>query len=60
MSAGHSQRRQNYTFVTLTPPAASHRSTPAIHHMRVLIAVVGAIALDLATFTTLSMIIAGR
>lgn len=60
MSAGHSLRRQNYAFVTITPPLASYRASPAMHLMRVVLAVVSAIALDIATFATLSMLIAGR
>lgn len=60
MSAGHSLRRQNYAFVTITPPLASHGASPAMHLMRVALAVVSAIALDIATFATLSMLIAGR
>jgi hypothetical protein len=58
MSAGHSLRRQNYSFVSITPPVVS--STPAIHTMRVLVAVITAIALDLATFATISTLIIGR
>jgi len=60
MSAGHSLRRQNYAFVTLTPPIASHNASRAMHVMRVIVAVASAIALDLATFATISMLIAGR
>lgn len=60
MSAGHSLRRQNYAFVGLTPPIESHTATPAMRKMRVVLAVVSAIALDLATFATLLMFIAGR
>lgn len=60
MSAGHSLRRQNYAFVSLTPPMESHTTTPAMHKTRVVLAIVSAIALDLATFATLSMLIAGR
>ena len=58
MSAGHSLRRQNYSFVTITPPDA--HSTAADHHMRVFVAVVTAIALTLATFATIAMLTAGR
>jgi len=60
MSAGHSLRRQNYAFVTLTPPIQSHTTTPAMHKMRVVLAFVSAIALTLATFASVSMLVAGR
>ena len=58
MSAGHSLRRQNYSFVTVTP-ASSHTSS-AMHLMRVVVAVVTAAALDIATFASISMLITGR
>jgi hypothetical protein len=61
MSAGHSLRRQNYSFVTITPPIAAHAAaTPVMHVMRIVVAVVTAVALDLATFATISALIAGR
>ncbi len=60
MSAGHSLRRQNYSFVTIAPAAASHGTSWAMHSMRVVVAVVGAVALDLATFATISMLVTGR
>jgi hypothetical protein len=60
MSAGHSLRRQNYSFVTITPPVASHSASAAMHFMRLVTAVVLAIAIDLATFATISTLIAGR
>lgn len=53
-------RRQNYAFVTLNPLMESHNVTPAMHKMRVMLAIVSAIALTLATFATVSMLIAGR
>lgn len=59
MSAGQSLRRQNYTFVSLTPPIESHSASP-MHPMRVVLAFVSAVALTLATFATVSMLIAGR
>lgn len=59
MSAGHATRRQNYSFVTVTKPVVS-QATPALHFMRVVIAVVTAITLDLATFATISTLISGR
>jgi len=59
VSAGQSLRRQNYSFVTITPPAVSHRISPAMHFMRIVAAVVSAVALDLATFATISMLITG-
>lgn len=58
MSAGHSMRRQNYSFVTLTP-TESH-TTPSDHFMRVFVAVLTAIALTFVTFTTLVLFAAGR
>jgi len=58
MSAGHSMRRQNYSFVSITPPAT--HSTPSDHFMRVFVAVVTAIALTFATFATIAMLNAGR
>jgi hypothetical protein len=60
MSAGHSLRRQNYSFVTLTTPTASPSSSTAWHSMRVIVVVISAVALDLASFATLSMLITGR
>jgi hypothetical protein len=60
MSAGHSLRRQNYSFVTITPPVASHSASPAMHLMRVAVAVASAVALELATFATISMLVTGR
>jgi hypothetical protein len=58
MSAGHSLRRQNYSFVTVSQPAV--HATPAMHVMRVVLVIVGAVALDIATFATLTMLITGR
>ena len=64
MSAGQSLRRQNYSFMAITPPVASHSSshsaTHAMHFMRVVLAAISAVALELATFATLSMLITGR
>jgi hypothetical protein len=68
MSAGHSLRRQNYSFVTLAPPTMHSSSTnsstthtrSAMHRMRVVIAVATAVALDFATFASISMLITGR
>ena len=58
MSAGHSMRRQNYSFVTITPPASE--TTPSENSMRVFVAVVTAIALTFATFAAVAMFAAGR
>lgn len=58
MSAGHSMRRQNYSFVTITPPDTG--STPSEHFTRVYAAVAGAILLTFATFGTIAMLGAGR
>ncbi len=60
MSAGHSLRRQNYSFVTLTPPVASDDVTPAMHVMRILVGVATAVALTIVTFATISTLIVGR
>ena len=54
MSAGHSLRRQNYSFVTVTPSAVPNTE---IHAKRVIMAVITALALDLATFATISSLI---
>lgn len=59
MSAGHSLRRQNYSFVTVTP-VSSHTDSAATHFMRAIVVVVSAAALDIATFATISMLITGR
>ena len=58
VSAGHSLRRQNYSFVTVTPPTP-HTSI-ATHLMRVVVALVTAAALSIATFASISLLIAGR
>src|SRR6266545_2434598 len=60
MSAGHSLRRQNYSFVTLTPPMASDDVSPAMHFKRIVIAVATAVALTIVTFATISTLITGR
>ena len=63
MSAGHSLRRQNYSFVGFTPPTAHSSSTHTpgtMHRMRVVIAIATAVALDFATFASISMLITGR
>jgi hypothetical protein len=58
MSAGHSLRRQNYNFVTVTPVAA--RSTASKHVTRFIVAIVSAIVLDIATFATITMFLTGK
>jgi hypothetical protein len=58
MSAGHSLRRQNYNFVTFTPPVI--QTAPEMHVKRVVLAIVSAVALDIATFATLASLITGR
>jgi hypothetical protein len=58
VSAGHSLRRQNYSFVTVTPPAVA--STPALRAMRVILAVATAVALDVATFAAIATLITGH
>jgi hypothetical protein len=64
MSAGQSLRRQNYAFMTITPPVVSHRASHSashpMHYMRIVLAVVSAVALELGTFATISMLITGR
>ena len=55
MSAGHSLRRQNYSFVAITPPVAA--ANTELHPKRVIMAVVTAVALDLATFATIASLI---
>ena len=54
MSAGHSLRRQNYSFVAITPPVAANTE---MHPRRVIMAVITALALDLATFATIAALI---
>ena len=54
MSAGHSLRRQNYSFVTITEPVAVNTE---LHLKRVIMAIVTAVALDLATFATIASLI---
>lgn len=58
MSAGHSMRRQNYSFVTMTPPDT--HTTPSDHFMRVFLGVVAAIALTFVTFATIAILGAVR
>ena len=64
VSAGQAIRRQNFSFMSVTPPVASHSAsdtaTHAMHYMRIVLAVVSAAALELATFATVSMLITGR
>ena len=54
VSAGHSLRRQNYSFVAATQPVAANTE---LHLKRVIMAVVTAVALDLATFATIASLI---
>ena len=59
MSAGHSLRRQNYSFPgTITPPT-THASGPT-HFMRIVVAVATAAALNIALVASVSMLITGR
>jgi hypothetical protein len=63
MSAGHSLRRQNYSFVTITPPTTARTertASAAMHHMRIVIAVVLAVVLDVATFATVTTLLTGK
>jgi heme/copper-type cytochrome/quinol oxidase subunit 4 len=63
MSAGHSLRRQNYSFAAVTPAATSH-STFTMYVLRfvlsIIVAIVTAVALDVAVFATISLIVTGR
>ena len=54
MSAGHSLRRQNYSFVAITTPVVADTK---MHPKRLIMAVVTALALDLATFATIASLI---
>jgi hypothetical protein len=58
MSAGHSMRRQNYRFVTVTPPDTHDQASE--HFTRVYVAVVTAIVLTFGTLATIAMLAAGR
>jgi hypothetical protein len=58
MSAGHSMRRQNYSFPSITPPTPHTASE--MHHMRVVVAVLTAVALNIATLASVSMLVTGR
>jgi hypothetical protein len=60
MSAGHSLRRQNYSFVHVTPPTPHTTSPSELHRMRIVLAVITAVALNFATVASISMLIAGR
>jgi hypothetical protein len=58
MSAGHSMRRQNYSFVTINPPDTQYEASE--HFTRVYVAVVTAIVLTFGTFATIAMLAAAR
>jgi hypothetical protein len=60
MSAGHSLRRQNYSYLPPLPSSPVGHATHSDHHLRMFVVIVSAIALDLATFATVAMLIAGR
>jgi hypothetical protein len=60
MSAGHSLRRQNYSFPSMTPPTPHTASASEMHRMRVVLAVVIALVLNFATVASISMLITGR
>jgi len=47
-------RRQNYSFVAITPPVAANTE---LHPKRVIMAVITAVALDLATFATIASLV---
>jgi len=58
VSAGHSLRRQNYSFPSMTGPTPD--TTSELHHLRVVLAVVIALVLNFATVASISMLITGR
>jgi hypothetical protein len=58
MSAGHATRRQNYSFVAVTPAVA--KSTSSTHVARFIVAIISAIILDIATFATITMFLSGK
>jgi hypothetical protein len=58
MSAGHSLRRQNYSFVAATPAASD--STAPKHVARFIVAIICAVVLDIATFATITMFLTGK
>jgi len=60
MSAGHSLRRQNYSFVHVTPPTPHTTSPSELHRMRIVLAVITAVALNFATVASISMLMTGR
>jgi hypothetical protein len=60
MSAGHSLRRQNYSFVHVTPPNPHMASASEMHRVRVILAVVIALVVNFATVASISMLIPGR
>ena len=53
-------RRQNYCFPSITPRTPHTTSASEVHHMRVVLAVVIALALNFATVASISMLITGR
>jgi hypothetical protein len=57
MSAGHSMRRQNYSFPAITPPTP--HTTSELHYRRVVLAVVIALVLNFASVASISMLITG-
>jgi len=60
MSAGHSLRRQNYSFVSIKPTVLPQGTSWAMHITRLIAVIFSAVALDVATFATISMLITGR
>lgn len=59
MSAGHSLRRQNYSFPERITPPTTHGSGPT-HFMRIAVTVATAAALNIALVASVSMLITGR
>ncbi|HEV8229367.1 MAG TPA: hypothetical protein VGQ86_05355 [Candidatus Limnocylindria bacterium] len=60
MSAGQGYRRQTYSFAHASTPVRPVMHQSSRHHLRVALAAVTAIAVDIATFATISMLIPGR
>ena len=61
MSAGQSLRRQNYSFpVIVTQPTTTRTTSTAMRYTRIVVAIVLAIVLDVATFATVTTLLTGN